>query len=378
VDQLRQSLGLLQLAFDSASDAMLILDAGVRVRWANQRAAQLWADGFGVMLPGKSVDDLLTFHSSKGDPILFSDPHHPLVMMEQGDGSARFLLSRAVQVPGKKSEELLPWMVSWRKVRQRGHEDAILLTFRELGPAELALNEQQKLINQLAHEVRTPLSIVLGSLTRVDRDPGLKAESQSHLKVACEEVKRVERVLDNLAVLTQLESGTYPWSFESVCLKTSIQAWLRKLDPSVKARIQLGFEDPAAGQLLLLDVQALTRVLNELLDNSLRYSAASLPIELRGQVVGKALELLFVDWGTGIPHDRREQVFQRFIRLERHRDSSRSDGAGLGLAVVRRLMQGMNGDVAVMSHLERTKQHLDGQESSGGTIMNLSFPIARS
>ena len=367
MDQLRQSLGLLQMAFDAASDAMLILDAGMRVRWANQRAADLWANGLGVMLPGKTLDDLLVLHRGMGDPMASSDPDHPLVQMRQGDGVARYLLG---QPPGGKSASLSPWMVSWRGVRQQGAGAAVLLGFRELGPAELALEQQQLLINQLAHEVRTPLSIVMGSLHRLDRDPGLQPASRSQLQVACEEGRRIGRVFDNLAVLTQLESSSYPWCFEFLSLKTPIERWLGQLDQTIKERIQVEFAEPAQDRIVRLDVQACVRVLNQLLDNSLRYSSESTPLLLRSQVVGDVLELLFMDWGSGIPADRRELVFERFIRLERHRDPSRSDGAGLGLAVAKGLIEGMDGGVAVVSHPE------EAQDSTLGTVVRLRFPLA--
>ena len=106
---------------------------------------------------------------------------------------------------------------------------------------------------------------------------------------------------------------------------------------------------PAVGELaaVALDAEALAEVLAQLLDNSLRYSEAPAQIQLQVQSTAVGVELRWQDQGLGIAAEPRDQVFQRFVRLEEHRHRSQADGAGLGLALCVALMQSMGGSIAL-------------------------------
>ena len=85
--QLRQSLGLLQVAFDAASEAMVIVEPGGEVRWGNQAAADLWTNGLAIMLVGRRLEQLLQpLTSSSGVPIAQQAAEHPLQRLKRGDG----------------------------------------------------------------------------------------------------------------------------------------------------------------------------------------------------------------------------------------------------------------------------------------------------
>ena len=91
LDQLRQSLGLLQVAFDASSEAMVIVEPSGEVRWANQAAADLWTNGIAVLLIGQSLEklfDQVTTHS--GLPLALDAMEHPLQRLKRGDGKGVF------------------------------------------------------------------------------------------------------------------------------------------------------------------------------------------------------------------------------------------------------------------------------------------------
>ena len=84
--QLRQSLGLLQVAFDAAAEAMVIVEPGGEVRWGNQAAADLWTNGLAILLVGRQLEQLLQpITSSSGVPMAIEAVEHPL-QAERGDG----------------------------------------------------------------------------------------------------------------------------------------------------------------------------------------------------------------------------------------------------------------------------------------------------
>ena len=97
--------------------------------------------------------------------------------------------------------------------------------------------------------------------------------------------------------------------------------------------------------MIAADAEALAEVLEQLLDNSLRYSDGPAQIELQLLELDGAIGLRWQDQGLGITAEPRSQVFERFVRLEEHRDFNQADGAGLGLALCEALMQAMGGSI---------------------------------
>ena len=102
--QLRQSLGLLQVAFDAASEAMVIFDPEGVVRWGNQAAADLWTDGLAILLVGRHQEQLLQpIANRSGQPLERSSAEHPLQQWQLGDGGGVFhipVASGLVQLMG--------------------------------------------------------------------------------------------------------------------------------------------------------------------------------------------------------------------------------------------------------------------------------------
>ena len=194
--QLRQSLGLLQVAFDAAAEAMVIVEPGGEVRWGNQAAADLWTNGMAILLVGRRLEQLLQpITSSSGVPMAIEAAEHPLQRLSRGDGQGTYGMG----------EQLL--QLEWRRIPQPG-DGYLLLLARDLAPQELALQQQRRFLNQLAHELNTPLAIVSGSLKQLGKKAlDLGKGSRERLQQAQQETSRLVRLLRNLLVLSDLETG---------------------------------------------------------------------------------------------------------------------------------------------------------------------------
>ena len=120
--QLRQSLGLLQVAFDAAAEAMVIVEPGGEVRWGNQAAADLWTNGMAILLVGRSLEQLLQpITSSSGVPMAIEAAEHPLQRLSRGDGQGTYGMG----------EQLL--QLEWRRIPQPG-DGYLLLLARDWRP----------------------------------------------------------------------------------------------------------------------------------------------------------------------------------------------------------------------------------------------------
>ena len=117
-----------------------------------------------------------------------------------------------------------------------------------------------------------------------------------------------------------------------------------------------------------IDQSALDEVLEQLLSNSIRYSSSPAQIKLCTVAKQDHVELHWHDGGPGIHSQHLHQIFNRFTRLEEHRDSSRSDGAGLGLTICQYLMKKMAGSISLE----------DNCAQIAGSVFILSWPQSAS
>ena len=164
-----KSLGLLQVALDSTSEAMLIVNQEGRVHWGNQIAADIWSNGLAVLLVNKPLDSLLdNLQTSDGEPIALQSAEHPLQRLRRGNGEGLFMLKTGLK------------QLQWRRLAEVD-EGYCLIVVRDQSPIEKALNKQRQFSNQLAHELQTPLAILTGSLRKLQRKAELRGSHQQLL-----------------------------------------------------------------------------------------------------------------------------------------------------------------------------------------------------
>ena len=341
--QLRQSLGLLQVAFDAAAEAMVIVEPAGEVRWGNQAAADLWTNGLAILLVGQRLEQLLqSISSSSGVPLAVEAAEHPLQLLKRGDGSGVYGIADQLQ------------QLEWRRIQQPG-DGYLLLLARDLAPQEQALELQRQFVNQLAHELNTPLAIVNGSLRQLGKKLLEFGDgSRERLRQAQQETSRLVRLLRHLLVLTDLETGRRQIRLKALPLKSWLQQWMAQQGLPASAELNLAF-DGGESAVVAADAEALAEVLEQLLENSLRYSHHPAQIELHLLELDGAIGLRWKDQGLGITAEPRSQVFERFVRLEEHRDFNQADGAGLGLALCEALMHAMGGSIELEPNAEQSK-----------------------
>ena len=134
----------------------------------------------------------------------------------------------------------------------------------------------------------------------------------------------------------------------------TVQEWMAQQDLPASTQLNL-VSDGGEDALVATDAKTLAEVLDQLLDNSLRYSMGPAQIELHLLELDGAIGLRWKDQGRGINAEPRSQVFQRFVRLEEHRDFNQADGAGLGLALCESLMQAMGGSIELEPNTNQSR-----------------------
>ena len=370
IQQMSQSLGLLRVAFDSTGEAMLIVDESSAVRWANQQAADLWGGGITLQMVGRPLSALLQFHHLDRSPLGDEEPSHPIQQALSAEGRTSYLI-QALSASAPEKTQLITRSVSWRQIMQMD-QSFILLIFRDLEPLEKALARQRQFINNLAHELRTPLAIITGNLHRIRRKKQFSGNIQQSLSDAAEETQRIGTLVDNLLLLSELDNDCRRWKLQIDSLINFVDQWIVRQNPESRGLLHIVTMNESDDYRVQLDQDAFHLILDNLLNNSRRFCRSRPSIEIRlVQTVSQVL-LQFIDDGPGINNDDCVAVFERFSRIDEHRNADITDGSGLGLSLVKSLMEGMGGSASCSSAKEQIGI---GRQ---GLVVTLCFPRHKS
>ena len=373
--QLRQSLGLLRVAFDSTDEVMVIADHNMRIRWANQKAADCFGAGITALLVGRTVDQCIQFQPwiEQGQPSDDNSPaQKPLreLILEQSEGEQKLRIGRNNQQIEKGA--FFPGRLTWRQITSMS--DAFhLIIIRDLDPIEQSLDRQRSFIQSLAHELRTPLALLTGNLKRLDRLLETSSRAQAKLETAQQETDRVTRLVDQLMLLSDLETGRYPWNWEVLPFQTALKDWQQSLSTEKQTHLHIRVNSQNA--LIRIDRQAFHLVLDQLFENSLQFSDGQATVLLKAEVTKDAIKLLYQDSGPGLRETDQDQIatiFNRFQRLEQHRKAHRAEGGGLGLALAKELMEGMGGTLQLASPPHQSEHPCQGTQFSIGFQRQMS------
>ena len=245
-------------------------------------------------------------------------------------------------------------------------QGAVALERAELAAATVeneALRRSDKLraalFNSISHDLRTPLSTVLGSATTlIDYGKTLKPDVRADLLISIrEEAERLNRYVGDLLDMTRLEGGALKTRTEWTDVRDVLAAATKRVERRLGART-LARDFPPELSSVQLDAGLLEQAIVNILENAVAYSPDGSAVEVaayedRGNVV-----VSIEDEGPGIPKADIERIFEKFRRLEEPSDRSRgnpSKGAGLGLSIAKGFIEAMNGRIAAASpiHGER-------------------------
>jgi two-component system OmpR family sensor kinase len=223
-----------------------------------------------------------------------------------------------------------------------GHDDVSELTATVndmLDRLDAALTGQRQLLDDVRHELKTPITIVRGHLELLD--PSNEADVEATRLLAIDELDRMTGLVDDIESLAETQG--------SVPVRRQVDVADYTEDVFAKAAIIGGHEwvlSDVAHVSVAIDPARITQAWLQLADNAAKYSPAGSRIELGSSSDGIDLELWIADRGPGIPKDSQERIFERFGRVDTGRGIR---GSGLGLPIVRAIAQAHGGRVTLAS-----------------------------
>lgn len=198
------------------------------------------------------------------------------------------------------------------------------------------------LLSAVSHDLRTPLAVITGAATALRDAPGAMPadEREDLLATLCEEADRLERLVANLLDMTRVDAGALDVKRELVPLEEIVGGALARLEATLVDReisIDLGPDAP----LVSADAVLLAQVFVNLLENAGKHTPPASPIDVRAHVVDATVVIEVADRGPGLPPGDPARLFEKWTRGP----DARTQGAGLGLAICRGIVQAHGGAI---------------------------------
>lgn len=333
-------------ALASAAIGLLILALGVTVV-----GGQVFTDL--MMKAGDSAEHARSMYDSSVTTVVIAAA---LVAAIASIGLAIFMgrmLARPLRLVGAAARRIADGDYAAR-VPRNGPEEIVSLadSFNQMA---MSLEEQERMrrdfIANAAHELRTPLTNLQGYLEAL-RD-GVIVADRSTYESLWDEAERLVRLSRSLDSLAEGDAATAPPPVESIDLAAAVRSAVDLAQPALeRAGLKVSVVVPPT-LAARANPDHLAQVLANLLSNAVRYTPAGGSVVVRAARRPGDLLVTVANSGEPIPPDDLARVFERFYRVEKSRDRARG-GAGIGLAIVKQLVEAGGGRVGAESTTDRT------------------------
>lgn len=203
--------------------------------------------------------------------------------------------------------------------------------------------ERKSMLADIAHELRTPLSVLRGKLEGIL--DGVYPPNETNIAQALEESYILERLVDDLRLLTLAENRQLHFEMTDTNLVSLLQKAIGVFTPQATQRnVTLQLESSDSEVMARVDPQRMEQIIGNLIGNALRYIPEGGSIRLFAEAVTDQVRVRVIDNGPGVKEEDLPYIFDRFWRGDKSR-ARVSGGAGLGLAICKQLVEGQGGSI---------------------------------
>ncbi len=230
---------------------------------------------------------------------------------------------------------------------EQGDFEAGIEVFRDRSGDERLQTLRNHIISIFAHDIKTPCSVTGALINRIlaGKAGPVTEKQREYLEVILKENQQVELLINNLLELLHIERGAHPPSKTPVDMGEFIKEVVQEMMPKAEAsQIRIVFDiDKRLNRPVMLDRVQIKRVIQNLIDNAIKYSRTGSLIKVKVQVQDNWLIIKVEDQGIGIPRDDLPHIFEYFYRARNSRQ--KAEGTGLGLASARAIVEASGGRI---------------------------------
>lgn len=223
---------------------------------------------------------------------------------------------------------------------------------KALSDARAAKNAEQRkndLVVYLAHDLKTPLTSVIGYLTLLHDEVQISEKlREKYLSIALDKAERLEDLVNEFFEITRFNLSNIELQYSQINLTRLLEQLAFEFTPMLSDKGLKCSLNAAADITIKCDVNKLQRVFDNLLRNAVFYSIKNSTIEITAEQNGTGTAIRFTNYGDTIPKEKLERIFEQFYRLDAAR-ATNNGGAGLGLAIAKQIVELHNGTISAKS-----------------------------
>lgn len=342
---------LAQDALSSLADGVTLVNDAGRIVFMNPRAEELFGVHAGEWIDADAGKFFraLAKNSTVGDVLAARFAQQTVRARELPflEFSLRTPREKVIQAKWFALQDANAYGVLWRDVTHEKEVDQM----------------KNQLLSTVSHELRTPLASIKGFATTLLRSDVRwdEATQREFLRIIEEESNRLEELIDNLLDMSQVEAGALRIHREPVQLRRLVREAVENAQRRADSHWFV-MDLPAELPRVWADPRRIGQVLNNILENALKYSPNGGQITVTCEIEGETVLTSIADQGEGIPRELLERIFDRFFQVDAA-STRKTGGSGLGLAIAKGIVEAHGGVIWAES------------EAGQGSVFRFSLPI---
>ncbi|HHY91896.1 MAG TPA: cell wall metabolism sensor histidine kinase WalK [Firmicutes bacterium] len=348
LEEINAAKSRLEAVLHYTVSGLMLLDTRCRVAMMNPAAEKLFGLAPGAAIGRHNIEVVRDYHLSTA--ITEAMQNHRVVSREVTFLYPEERTVRAYVAPVWEDKEVT----------------GLIVVFHDITELRRLERMRTEFVASVSHELRTPLTAIRGfSETLLDGALEDKAAAEHFLRIIDDEARRLTALIDDLLDLSRLELKRANLNLETFPLLPLVESIAASLKPRLEKSgltLKVAFARPDLS--VHADKDRIRQVLLNLIDNSIKYTAAGGRIIVRAEAGEQEVRVQVEDSGRGITPEDLERIFERFYRVDKARSRSEG-GTGLGLAIVKHIIELHGGKVEAQSEVGK------------GTTISFTLPIGK-
>ncbi len=342
----------LKAIIETAVDGIITIDSRGTIESLNPAAGKLFGYTEAELL-GNNIKILMPEPDKSSHDKYISNYH------STGEGK---IIGKGREVIGKKKDgTTFPFLLSISEVQLEGrkiftgiiHDISELRKVKDALKKEMELNEMKsRFVTMASHEFRTPLSTILSSVSLISKynDPKDEEKRMKHVHRIKSSVANLTGILNDFLSLSRLEEGMVMNAPVAFNIKELSDEVVEEMNMVLKNKQIIQYRHFGEDSQIHLDKNLLKNIFINLLSNAIKYSAEGKIIEFSTTINENHLDILVKDEGIGIPEEDKKHLFSRFFRAQ---NAQNIQGTGLGLNIIKKYIDLLNGKISFISELNK-------------------------
>lgn len=224
-------------------------------------------------------------------------------------------------------------------------------------------NSKIEFFTNIAHEIRTPLSLIIGPLDHLMKTTDINDKYGDYLNIIEHNYKRLYTLVNQLLDFRKVDSGILQFAYHKYNLKEIIKKTYTVFELSIKQKnLEIETSGVADNFEIITDEESLTKIMSNLISNAIKYARKT--ISISAEIQNRNLVITVTDDGPGIEENEKKKIFEAFYQIKRNNDSQ-TPGIGIGLHIANTVAQMMDGNITVDNRKDGVK----------GVCFTVSLPI---